>query len=59
MKENKSELITQSTVMEMGFTKAMIKNLLPKPIKKTKSDLLLCCTYEIMGERCSSPNNGN
>lgn len=34
MKENKSELITQSTVMEMGFTKAMIKNLLPEPITK-------------------------
>lgn len=34
MKENKSELITQSTVMEMGFTKAMIKNLLPEPITR-------------------------
>ena len=29
-----SELISQTTVIEMGFTKAMIKKLLPSPIEK-------------------------
>lgn len=31
---NDIELITQSTVLEMGFTKTMIKKLLPEPIEK-------------------------
>ena len=30
----KSQMITQSTILAMGWTKTMIKNLLPQPVEK-------------------------
>lgn len=33
--EERKELITQSAILEMGFTKTMITKLLPKPIEKS------------------------
>lgn len=32
--ESKTELITQSTIINMGWTKSMVKNLLPEPMEK-------------------------
>lgn len=33
-KNNEKEMITQTAILEMGWTKAMIKELLPEPILK-------------------------
>lgn len=35
-KEAKAEMITQSTILDMGWTKSMIVKLLPEPILKPK-----------------------
>ena len=46
-KEAKAEMITQSTILDMGWTKSMIVKLLPEPILKPNS---LCCSDEAMDQ---------
>ena len=58
-KNQKAEMITQSTILEMGWTKSMITKLLPEPILKPNPHYRSAAPNEDMEKARCVGCNGN